>query len=178
MTVADFQRALRSRALGVRPIMAPNVHLLCGEQDWVEVTRAGYAYEYEIKRSSSDYCKDFGKEVREYPKAGSGAGVRYLLKHELLSGQVAYQGRYPLVLPRRFYFVFPAGLIKPERVPDHCGIIEGTNGGNGPTLKLVRQAPDLPVASKLSARNYHSLLVSMQERFFCGPPWNGSGDGS
>ncbi len=155
-----FQYALRSRALGVRPIMAPNVFLLCGEQDWVEVTRAGYAYEYEIKMDRSDFYADFKKTTPMYSQTGW--NVSHPLKHDLLSGKVAYTGRNALVLPKRFYFVFPAGLVKEASVPAYCGIIEG-----GDTrLNLVRQAPDLKAASKLSTKNYHSLLISMQERYF------------
>lgn len=57
MTEREIQQALMVWRRG-RGLMAPNIGLSFGEADFLLVTWAGMAYEYEIKCSRSDFLAD------------------------------------------------------------------------------------------------------------------------
>ena len=61
LTEREIQQAIMSwkRARG---LMAPNVTLSFGEADFLLVTWAGWAYEYEIKASRQDFLRDLKKD--------------------------------------------------------------------------------------------------------------------
>lgn len=85
----------------------PNVFLGAFEADILEVTRAGYSYEYEVKISCADFKNDAKKKDRfkednvnsKYDILRQGTRVNY------------------------FSYVVPEGLIKSEDVPDFAGLI-------------------------------------------------------
>lgn len=79
------------------------------ECDVIEITKAGYWVEYEVKTSRADYLADFKKS-----KTRRGETVT---KHGLLESD-------PTKGPSRFFFVAPMGLIKPEDLPKWAGLIE------------------------------------------------------
>lgn len=81
------------------------------ECDVFELTPAGYWREYEVKLTAADFRKDALKE--------KSFGWRRPAenKHELLAAR-STRG------PQRFWFVTPAGLIAPDKLPDWAGLIE------------------------------------------------------
>ena len=80
----------------------PNVFLGHFEADILEITKAGYSYEYEVKVSRADFKKDV--EKRKYD----------VKKYDLLTGceRVNY-----------FSYVVPEGLISADEVPEFAGLI-------------------------------------------------------
>lgn len=80
----------------------PNYYIGPWECDILEITKAGYTYEYEVKISRNDFNVDFKKQNR-----GS-------KKHDVLKAgdRVNY-----------FSFVVPEGLIDPSEVPEFAGLI-------------------------------------------------------
>jgi len=138
------------------------------------VTQAGYAEEFEIKTSVSDFQADFRKRV--------GWG-RSALKHDILAGRVD-MGKW--TLPRRFWFVVPAEIadqVKGE-VPDHAGLMVAVppggrvppGGGGGvprgrPVVLLtrVKGAPVVGGARKLPPAMLARLCGSLAWRYW--PLW-------
>jgi hypothetical protein len=80
----------------------PNIFLGHFEADILEITKAGYSYEYEVKVSRADFKQDVLK--RKYN----------ILKHDLLKNgsHVNY-----------FSYVVPEGLILIDEVPEFAGLI-------------------------------------------------------
>ena len=85
----------------------PNIYIDRWEADILEITKAGYQYEYEVKISRRDFKIDAEKVERNW----TGPGRK---KYDVLrSGErVNY-----------FSFIVPEGLISPEEVPEWAGLI-------------------------------------------------------
>ncbi len=86
------------------------------ESDFVVATMAGQIYEFEVKVSRSDYAKD-----------------RMKLRNRIYSKQ------HPGLLPNRFWYVTPPGIVVTEELPSFAGLIELREG----KLVPVRRAPKL-----------------------------------
>ena len=85
----------------------PNVFINHYEADILEVTKAGYATEYEVKISRADFFKDAEKKKLSW--SGNVKSVKF---DELQKGnRVNY-----------FYYLVPKGLITPEEVPEFAGL--------------------------------------------------------
>mgnify|MGYP000902692926 CR=1 FL=1 len=106
------------------------------ECDVCEVTAAGFFREYEIKMSRSDFLVDAQKH-RFLPWDAPNPGAKEM-KHDLLAAGDA-RG------PSRFSFVTPAGLLKPEDIPQWAGLIEVSipEYSMWPTAAVVIKAPKL-----------------------------------
>lgn len=85
----------------------PNIFLGRWEADILEITKAGYLYEYEVKISRKDFKID-AEKVEHY---WTGPGRK---KYDVLRNgeRVNY-----------FSFIVPEGLISPEEVPEWAGLI-------------------------------------------------------
>lgn len=92
----------------------PNIHLGGFECDILELTKAGYLYEYEVKISKADFKADAKKKTW--------AGTKYeLIK---LGNRTNY-----------FYYVVPEGLLSVEDVPEFAGLIWARKGEHGISIK-------------------------------------------
>jgi len=148
-------------------IMVPRVHLLVGEQDFVAVTAAGYAHEYEIKVSRADFRADMRKKEHGYWRDAE-------LKHDLLSGKVVSKSWQKTRLPREFSFVLPKSLgIGPDDVPDHAGLIhcerqEPTKYNYHADILLTfpKPAPALRHAEKLDEWARTKIMRALTDRFW------------
>ena len=80
-----------------------NVFLGHFEADILEITKAGYAYEYEVKLTKADFRQDCNK--RKYN----------ILKHDVIrnGNRINY-----------FFYVVPKGLISINEVPEFAGLVE------------------------------------------------------
>jgi len=89
----------------------PNVFLGHFEADILEITKAGYSYEYEVKVSRADFKQDLLKRKQTL-------GGLNVLKHDLLKNgnHVNY-----------FSYVVPEGLISVDEVPEFAGLIYATS---------------------------------------------------
>lgn len=87
------------------------------ESDYFCVNREGYSFEIEVKISKSDFKSDFKKE-----------------KHKLFVDK-----NYKSVLPNKFYYAIPKGLIKLEDLPSYAGLIVV----DGSHAKIEKRAPFL-----------------------------------
>lgn len=80
----------------------PNTYISSWECDVLEITKAGYSHEYEVKISRSDFKADFSKQKRgksKYDILQTGERVNY------------------------FSYICPPELISPDEVPTWAGLI-------------------------------------------------------
>lgn len=117
ITVPKIQLALRNDTFKTSEVSAPNIFLWPPfESDFVRVTKSGYAIEYEIKLSKSDFRADFNKAKIKF-EGYENRQVKYssTTKHDWLDSGAG---------PTEFYYVFPKGMIDIDNVPEWCGVIE------------------------------------------------------
>lgn len=100
------------------------------ESDFFFMTKSGIMYEIEIKISKADFKKDFAKPKHRI--------------FEYLKGPVK-QMKDPRIdnmklLPHKFFFCTPPGLIKFEELPSYAGLIEMSTGFG---MNVLKEAPML-----------------------------------
>jgi len=82
------------------------------ECDLVEITRAGYLVEYEVKTSRADFLVDAKKTIKVY-----GDEIVHLNKHDQIQ-----KGEGPC----RFFFVTAPGIVTLGDIPEWAGWMECT----------------------------------------------------
>lgn len=142
----------------------PNCYLGSWECDVLEVSKQGYASEYEIKVSVRDFKADGLKST----KTQKGK--------KLTKAQTLKQGKRV----EKFWYVVPYGLIKEEDVPDYAGLIyvgngrgrRERNGGQDLSYSVVRQAPLLssrpltPKKLEIIERNLYYRYHTLRQRYY------------
>ncbi len=149
LTSKDITTGLLYRCYGSGRCGLPNVGYAIGEADWLEVTRSGYVYDYEIKVSRRDFKADFRKRKHKRLKDGPSARRQ--------------------IIPKLFYFVTPVGLVREHEVPDYAGLIEVAwhDGQNAkePYCRVVKKPIAIKWCTKLNGDEWHRLLSSAAIRF-------------
>jgi len=124
------------------------------ESDLVVVTKKYYYIEYELKTSKPDFLRDFKK---------SSHGV---LKHDHLKdgkNRIANFRTNPLIpRPKYFYFVTPKGLVDPEDIPKHCGLLEFDKEEK--SFVYVKGAPALKNPTKLDIKQIYNVALKCMSR--------------
>lgn len=117
-----------------------NVHVFGWETDFFVLNRKGYAYDLEIKITRADFFADCKKERR-----------CTVLETGMYNGKEQER-------PNRFFYVVPAGLVRPDEVPAWAGLIY--IGSEGQQLaKTVKNAP-------LLHRIPLNLYATLCEKFY------------
>ena len=136
------------------------------EADLLEITKAGYSYEYEIKVSKSDFKND--------SKKTSG----YLCTKETNFEKIPQYKIDTLKNGERvnyFYYLVPKNLIKLDEVPEYAGLIYiefrecsyfSHEKGNYTKLKMFCQT--VKVAPKLSKEKFSEkkLLKCLESTYY------------
>ena len=146
----------------------PNVFLDKYEADLLEITKAGYAYEYEIKTSKSDFKNDSKKTCG------------YLCTRETNFKKVPKYKTDTLKNGERvnyFYYLVPNDLVKPEEIPEYAGLMyvefrdcqyfsteKGYFTKEKMFLRTIKSAPKLS-KDKFSADKLLKCLESTYYRF-------------
>lgn len=180
--VAKIQRSLYFR-YNTSDYHLANAYVFASdwESDYFFMSKTGYAYEFEIKLSRSDFKKDFEKQKHKYFENYK---KRYLVvrgsktKGDLLSKtQERVQNTYggynkwnyeyaeathikivdiqKILLPNRFFFICPTGIIKPDDVPAYAGLVYYEPG----SLTTIKEAP-------LIHRTKHNLDKILVKKFY------------
>jgi hypothetical protein len=139
----------------------PNVYIGCFEADIMELTKSGYAVEYEVKITRSDFLNDAKKQKfyeTQPPKS----------KYEILQEDKRVN---------RFYYIVPEGLIAEPEIPEFAGLIYARKGVVGCYslekghydkekifFRTVKAAP-LLTKEKLLDRRLQKCLESTYYRF-------------
>ena len=91
------------------------------EADVFGINRNGYMYEFEIKRSRSDFQAEFRNKQHKHCKLKNRDAIH--IYDEWNNGNRTGETYECIKIPNRYYFVCPRDLIKPEEVPDYAGLI-------------------------------------------------------
>lgn len=130
-----------------------NTFIFDFESDFFCMSKSEYAIEVEIKVSRSDFFADF-KKRDQFTKYENGKYVsKVKSKHDIL------QDKTMTYKPNKFFFAFPAGLIKTDEVPKYAGIIEVSDH----SINFVRQAPFL---HKEILRRNIKFVQSLCDKFY------------
>lgn len=100
MTERQIQDILSVNYMSNPEFKIPGLYIYYWESDLILVSKAGYAYEFEIKISKSDFNADFKKTKRHKD-----------MNNPQKDG------------PNYFYYVCPEGVIDPNDVPKYAGLI-------------------------------------------------------
>lgn len=150
MGECDIQRTLfwkhRSAATIMLPNYTPNGWY---ESDLYVVTNAGYAVEYEIKTSLSDFRADFRKRD----------------KHRRLASEHRSSCR-----PARFFYACPAMVISLRDVPSYAGLVyfnwvQEHYVTASPAKTVIKNAPRLS-GEKVSRETIAAMRRSSYYRFW------------
>lgn len=88
-------------------IMIPNFYHFGYEMDMFKLTSKQLVVEYEVKISRADYHNDFKKNTKLWKQDAE-------YKHDIIA-----QGK----AANSFCFVVPEGMVHPNEVPKHCGLM-------------------------------------------------------
>lgn len=135
----DIQAALMMDLYlkGYSPIVANYTGRGLSECDILAISKADLIYEFEIKISRSDFKKDFTKEH----------------KHKVLENRKATQKSWRwkdgekvneqtwFQIPNYFTYLCPAGMIKPEEVPEYAGLLYISEDCT--TFEWIKKSPKL-----------------------------------
>ena len=103
------------------------------EADVFGISGAGQMYEFEIKISRSDFLSDFKNKQHKHRLFNE--------RNALYTYNVWKKGKMTdatydlIVLPNRFYYACPDGLINKNELPDYCGLIYIDEGGKYTEIK-------------------------------------------
>jgi hypothetical protein len=96
------------------------------ESDFFCVNREGWAFEFEVKVSRSDFKADLKKKRHQILLSGL----------NIPQWNANYTGRVKNFIPNRFYYVVPKGLVTLAELPEYAGLIEVEN-----YLNFTKRAP-------------------------------------
>lgn len=140
-----------------------NVYVYDWESDFFLLKASGYAYEFEIKISRSDYIAD-KKKVEKHAILQTGEYKHQRTKWEYdektsKSKRIDFVDILAKSRPNRFFYVVPENLISIEEIPDYAGLIYV----NGWKIETVKPAPVLHKEKKdltavLCDKFYYKML--------------------
>jgi hypothetical protein len=161
ITVPKIQLALKREYVGSSIVLAPNIFLYFHfESDLIRVTKSGYAIEYEIKLSKSDFRADFKKST--YKTHGIDPATRQIIystktKHEWLTEGAG---------PTEFYYVFPENMVNASDVPEWAGIIEVLEISSNRVQLFKKRTASRLNKNKLSPEKVNDIFISCYYRFW------------
>ncbi len=143
-------------------ICAINVFYWGGyETDFLRITEAGYAHEYEIKLTRSDFLADKRKSGFMQKLTDRGFWTTDYSRDDMRKHDALAQGKGRV---KSFTFVTAYGIVKEEDIPEHCGWMEVEKDGTG--IDTKKYAPNLPRPVKASGRDMRLLTSKLCWRWY------------
>lgn len=135
---------------GSYDIVVKNYYHGLWEMDVMKITASGYVIEYEIKISKSDFKNDFKKTMDSWLMNNSQGydKVKNNKHQQIIEGRRC----------NRFYFVVPEGIVTPQEVPDHAGLIYYHE------LKGMWIVKNAKLLHKNTFNNYQDVAVKLSFR--------------
>ena len=98
------------------------------EADVFGINNNGFMYEFEIKRSRSDFMADFRNKDYKHKKLSERDSTH---TYDIWKkGKRTEEKEIRILIPNRYYFVCETGLIKAEDIPEYAGLIYISNEFN------------------------------------------------
>lgn len=127
-------------------ILVPNVNAPW-ECDLLTITRAGYAHEFEIKVSRSDFLADFKKDKHQIYASGA------------CRKENPWYGHHPgWEIPCSFWFVTALGIATIKDIPDYAGWLEITQSGRIKTHKVAPKIHKVKVSPEFKIKALESMM--------------------
>jgi hypothetical protein len=176
-TERQIQNALYYYLVNSFEIIFPNMDIVTSyEADILGITRAGYAYEYEIKTSLSDFRADRKKREKhatlagtirriEYPPAPWVRGPDYYVMADAPDDPreaLRYQC-FPDRRPKQFWYVLCGFSVPNGELPEYAGLMTYDVDKN--RFFVIKAAPNLP-ALKVSQERMKRALRNMLYRYW------------
>lgn len=122
-----------------------NLNVYSWESDVLKITKSGYAYEFEIKISRTDFKNDFKHKKK---------------KHTLLESKES-----SFKIPNYFYYVVPEGLVSEKEIPEYAGLIYvlGNTIGDG---RIYYQFQEIKKAPKLHSNKIDENSLNLIDKFY------------
>ena len=133
------------------------------EADVFGINRNGYMYEFEIKRSRSDFKAEFKNKTFKHEKLRTRNAVH--VYDEWKNGKRTGETYECVYIANRYFFVCPAGLIKPEEIPEYAGLIYVDKQWSCP--KEMKPAKLLH-RNKANTRIYKRVATILSQRIIFG----------
>jgi hypothetical protein len=114
MTEYDVQYAIIHHWQNSGNMFIPNLCSGYGEMDVLRLTKAGYAYEFEVKISRSDFKADIKKTHKHHCYS--------VVFEKKTDAWIEHNGKKGI--PNYFAYVAPKGIIPVELVPEYAGLYE------------------------------------------------------
>lgn len=136
------------------------------ESDFFCMNREGYAFEFEIKISRSDFRADAKKYKHKFFRGEKHTTWKQeKVDNKWVTIEVPVEKKF---LPNRFYYVVPEGLVKEEEVPKYAGLIWVDEFHR---MYIVKRAPfihknKLEFRKVLCDKFYNRFLNERRERAF------------
>lgn len=121
------------------------------EADVLGINGNGYMYEFEIKRSRGDFKAEFKSKVHKHNRLKQGTAVH--IYDEWKNGRKTGNQTVHISLPNKYYFACELGLIKPEELPDYCGLVYLSKGSYTeikPAKFIHKNKADLRIYMRIS----------------------------
>ena len=134
------------------------------EADVFGVNRNGYTYEYEIKRSRADFKAEFRNKKAKHERFAARRSTR--MYDEWKNGKRTGDKYELIIMPNRYFFICPDGLIKPEEVPEYAGLIYADHRYYDSMVE-VKKAPLLH-RNKANSRVYERVATILSMRTIFG----------
>jgi len=131
------------------------------EMDVVGINRNEYTYEFEIKRSRSDFKADFKKTYKHYKLQNKLHTKNY---NKWIKGKKTDIIERSIQIPNRFYYVCEEGLIKLDEIPKYAGLIYIKNKRD---YVEIKNAPLLH-REKVTKAMYKGISGIFSQRFVYG----------
>jgi hypothetical protein len=91
------------------------------DADVFGVSNSGYMYEYEIKVSRSDFVADIKNKYCKHRLLKEKEAIHTFNKWK--KGKITEETYDRIVIPNKFYYSCPVGLINKDDIPDYSGLI-------------------------------------------------------
>ena len=132
------------------------------EADVFGVNKGGYMYEYEVKRSRSDFHAEFRNKKAKHRKLEKRDPLRRYNKW--INGRRTDDMDEFIQIPNRYYFACPEGLILPDEVPVYAGLIYVSEEGE---YQEIKKAPLLHRV-KANQQIYEGIANVLSQRIIYG----------
>lgn len=155
----------------------PNMDTITGyEADILAITKAGYAYEYEVKLTLADFRADLNKRCKHaslsgkvkkisYPYSWGKEREVYVMKDAPLDFYEAMRSGtcFPEQRPKQFWYVVYGFSVPEGELPAYAGLMQFIDSRHG--FKILTPAPKLK-ANKVSPQRLKHATDNMLFRYW------------
>ena len=133
------------------------------EADVFGINRNGYMYEFEIKRSRSDFQAEFRNKKHKHEKLKNRDALK--VYDEWKNGQRTGEKYISILIPNRYFIVCTKGLISPDEVPEYAGLISVSPNNRCP---IEIKPAKLLHRNKANSRIYERVATILSQRIIFG----------